>query len=72
MEGGPVILPWLPLGLAEVAGICLGVERVAGRREEVKHLGVVPTTLPFPLAGASRCTASRMKIFTGHPPSRSP
>lgn len=30
-----MILPWLPLGLAEVADICLGVEEVAGRREEV-------------------------------------
>lgn len=32
-SGGPASLPWLPLGLSEVAGICLGVE-VGGGGEE--------------------------------------
>lgn len=60
--GGPVILPWLPLGLAEVVGICLGGGgAVVGSREEVRWV----RSSPLPQSGAS--TSSR-KIHVRGPP----
>lgn len=55
-----MILPWLPLGLAEVVGICLG-GGVVGSREEVRWV----RSSPLPQSGAS---ISSRKIHVRGPP----